>query len=265
LIHTGLPIPLVIVCTLCIGAAVGLFNALAVVVLRIPSLIATLATWLIANSLSVAVSGNRTISSTRVSGDFTRVAQASWGRFPAPVFYVLAITVVLAIAMSHTAGGRYLYAVGYDAQVARLAGLRVKRIQTISFVAAGMIAAFAGVILTARLSSATPNSGDPYLLPAFAAAFLGATQFKAKRFNAVGTIIAVYMLGTGQYGLLLAGVPQWIPNIFQGTALIAAIGVTQLQDSSKPRVRRRRATASASSSPSAVPEGVAAVEPAPLR
>jgi ribose transport system permease protein len=246
LIHTSLPIPIVILITLCVGAGVGLFNSLAVVVLKIPSLIATLATWLIADSLSVAVSGNRTITSPRVSGEFTRVAQASWNRFPAPVFYVIGIMIVLTIVMGRTAFGRYTYAVGFDPQVARLAGVRVKRIQTVSLVTAGVIGAFAGVILTARLSSATPSSGNPYLLPAFAAAFLGATQFKAKRFNAPGTLIAVYMLGTGQYGLVLAGAPQWMPNVFQGVALVAAIGLTQLQDANKPRIRRRREIAVAS-------------------
>lgn len=253
LINTGLPVWVIVLMTLCVGAAVGLFNAFAVVSLRIPSLIATLATWLIANSLSVAVSGNRTISSERVSGDsFTQIARLSWNRFPAPIFYVIAITIILGIVMSHTTGGRYLYAVGYNPQVARLAGVRVKRVQAVSLIAAGVLAAFAGIILTARLSSATPRSGDPYLLPAFAAAFLGATQFKAKRFNAAGTIIAVYMLGTGQYGLLLAGVPTWIPNIFQGTALIAAIGLTQLQDQSRPRIRKSRSLIDPSEAPGAV-------------
>lgn len=250
LIHTGMPIPIVILVTLLLGAAIGLFNAFAAVALRIPALIATLATGLIADSLSIAVSGNRTITSPRVSGEsFTNIAQASWNRFTAPVFYVLILMIILGVVMNNTAAGRYTYAVGFDPQVARLAGVRVKRVQTLSLVAAGMIGAFAGVVLTAKLSSATPNSGGSYLLPAFAAAFLGATQFKSKRFNAVGTVIAVYMLGTGQYGLLLAGAPQWIPNVFQGLALVAAIGLTQLRDSSKPKVRKRTASADSPTPP----------------
>ena len=98
-------------------------------------------------------------------------------------------------------------------------------------VLSGVLGAFAGVILTAHVASASPNSGDTYLLPAFAAVFVGATQFKAKRFNALGTLIAVYMLGTGQYGLVIAGAPTWTPNLFQGVALIAAIGLTHLGSS----------------------------------
>jgi ribose transport system permease protein len=225
------------------GVGVGLFNALAVVVLKIPSLIATLATWLIADSLSVAVSGNRTITSIRVSGSFTRLSRASFYGFGAPFFYVIILMVVLAIVLTQTTGGRHIYAVGFDPQVARLAGVRVKAVQTVSLVCAGAIGSFAGIVLTARLSSATPSSGSPYLLPAFAAAFLGATQFRAKRFNAVGTIVAVYMLGTGQYGLLLASAPQWMPNVFQGVALVAAIGLTQLQDPTRAAIRKRQRAA----------------------
>jgi ribose transport system permease protein len=239
LINTGLPYWIVVLLSIGAGGLVGLANALAVVALRIPALIATLAMWLIADSFSVAVSGNQTITSERVSGDFTKIANTTWV-FAAPFFYLLAITVIMAVFMHNTAGGRLVYAVGFDLNVARLAGVRVKTIQALSLVAAGMIAGFAGIILTSRVASATPSSGGSYLLPAFAAAFLGATQFKSKRFNPVGTLIAVFMLGTGQYGLLLAGAPQWMPNIFQGVALIAAIGMTQLQDPSRPRLRRRR-------------------------
>jgi ribose transport system permease protein len=61
----------------------------------------------------------------------------------------------------------------------------------------------------------------------------------------VGTIIAVFMLGTGQYGLLLASAPQWMPNVFQGVALVAAIGLTQLQDPTRAAIRKRQRAARA--------------------
>jgi ribose transport system permease protein len=258
LINTGMPIPLAILVTLLAGMALGLFNAFAVVGLKIPSLIATLATWLIADSLSIAVSGNRTITSARVSGSFTQLSRANIDGFTAPFFYVLVLMVILAVFLTQTVGGRNVYAVGFDAQVARLAGVRVKAVQTMSLVCSGLIGAFAGIVLTSKLSSATPSSGNSYLLPAFAAAFLGATQFKAKRFNAVATIIAVFMLGTGQYGLLLASAPQWMPNVFQGVALVAAIGLTRLQDPTRAAIRKRQRAARAG----ALPDGDVATVPA---
>lgn len=238
-INTELPIAAVVGLTLGVGALIGLANTLVVVILQIPSLIGTLAMWLITGALSIAVSGNATISSPRVGGRFGEVfSQASWNGVTIPVLFVLVLMVVLGVVLTQTALGRYTYAVGFDPEVARLAGVRVRTIQAMSLVCAGVIGAFAGVVLTARTASATPGIGDSYLLPAFAAVFLGATQFRAKRFNAVGTILAVFMLGTGQYGLVLAGAAPWTPNIFQGLALIAAIGFTHLYGASRVRIRK---------------------------
>jgi ribose transport system ATP-binding protein len=231
LIHTSVSVPVVVLLTLAAGAALGLFNAFVVVGFGIPSLIGTLATWLIADALSVAISGNATISSARVSGSFSHdLSQASWAGFDIPMVYVAIITVLMGVVLSRTVSGRYVYAVGFNTQAARLAGIRVQAIQAGSLLCSGIVGAFAGIVLTAHLSSATPITGDSYLLPAFAAVFVGATQFSAKRFNALGTVIAVFMLGTGQYGLLVAGAPQWTPNVFQGLALVAAIGLTHLHD-----------------------------------
>jgi ribose transport system permease protein len=239
LINTGYPIAVVVLLSLLVGAAIGLFNAFSVVVLRIPAFIATLATWLIADSLSVAVSGNQVISGSRVSGDFAKIAQGQVHGFTLIVIYVLVLMAVLGVFLTQTGAGRFVYAVGFDPEVARLAGVRVKSLQTTALIVSGIIGAFAGVVLTSQVASATPGGGDSYLLPAFAAVFLGATQFRAKRFNAIGTVIATYLLGTGEYGLLLAGAPQWTPNVFQGLALIVAIGLTELSGTRSPTRRRR--------------------------
>jgi ribose transport system permease protein len=239
LIHTNISIPLVVLITLGAGVVLGLFNALVVVVLGISSLIGTLATWLIADALSVAISGNATISSPRVQGSFSHyLSGADWSGFAVPILYLGIIALVMGLVLSRTVSGRYVYAVGFDARVARLAGIRVKAVQAGSLLCSGIIGAFAGVVLTAHVSSATPAIGDSYLLPAFAAVFVGATQFASKRFNALGTIVAVLMLGTGEYGLLVAGAPQWTPNVFQGLALVAAIGLTHLHDPSRVGSRR---------------------------
>jgi len=241
LAHTHLSTGLVVLIALAIGAVIGLVNSVVVVILRIPSLIGTLAVAGIADALSVAVSGNQTLSSPAVAGAFSyRLAQANWGGFTLPVLFVVLLTVIVGVVLSQTATGRYFYAVGFEPQVSHLAGIRVNMIRTLALVASGVTAAFAGVVLTAHVASGTPGGGDSYLLPAFAAVFLGATQFRAKRFNAAGTLIAVFMLGTGQYGLLLAGAPQWSPNIFQGVALIAAIGLTHLGDPNRARLRKAR-------------------------
>ena len=178
-----------------------------------------------------------------MSGSFTKISRANFHGFTAPFFYVLILMTVLAVFLSRPSPVATRTRSASTREVSRLAGVRVKAVQTGALVCSGTIAAIAGIVLTARLSSATPSSGNPYLLPAFAATYLGATQFKAKRFNAVGSVIAVYMLGTGQYGLLLASAPQWMPNVFQGVALVAAIGLTQLQDPTRAAIRKRQRAA----------------------
>ncbi len=227
LLETQLPMGVVVLIGVGVGAVVGLVNTIVVVALRIPSLIGTLAVSGIVGACAVGVSGNRTLAGPRMSADFSQqFAQAKQIGFTRPVLFVLILMVVLGLVLEQTQLGRYLYAVGFNSEAARLAGLRVAALKGISLVVGGTLAAFAGVVLTARLASSTPAIGNPYLLPAFAAVFLGATQFRNLRFNAWGTVVAVFMLGTGQYGLLLAGAPSWTADVFQGVALILAVGLT---------------------------------------
>ena len=81
----------------------------------------------------------------------------------------------------------------------------------------------------ASLGTGDPTVGPAYLLPAFSAAFLGSTQFRGGRFNVWGTVVAVYVLATGVKGLQLAGAPVWIPNLFNGAALLLAVGLANLE------------------------------------
>jgi ribose transport system permease protein len=229
---------LAIALVLAVGVLIGLVNALIIVVLRIDSFIATLGSGAIISALTVGVSANRTITGARLSSDFGHnIALRNFNGVTIPVLYLLVFMVVLGILLEQTRTGRYWYAIGFDADAARLAGVPVKRLQAVSLLISGFIASVAGVVLTARISAGTPGAGEPYLLPAFAAVFLGATQFRSGRFNAWGTVLAVMLVGTGTYGLALTSAPEWAPNVFTGAVLIAAVGLTSLE--------RRKAGASA--------------------
>jgi ribose transport system permease protein len=127
------------------------------------------------------------------------------------------------VVLEFTPAGRYLFAVGGNAQASRLAGLPVHRIVFLSLVASGTLSGIAGALLLAQLRLASYDVGPPYLLPAFSAAFLGATQIKAGRVNVIGTLIAVYLLATGVNGLQLAGAPVYINTLFGGVALLLAV------------------------------------------
>jgi ribose transport system permease protein len=240
--NTGFSMWEVVAITLGIGATIGLVNVFVVVVLKIPSIIGTLAVWLICDALSVAVAGSQSsLSPIQLSGTFGNYfAQNSWQNLTIPVLFLVILGVVMGTLLTQTASGRYTYAVGLNPDVARNTGVRVKLIQSSALVIGGILGAFAGMVLTAQYASAAPASGGAYLLPAFAAVFLGATQFRLKRFTAWGTILAVFMLATGKYGLALAGAATWIPNVFEGFALIIAIGISQQVFSKTSGVRGSR-------------------------
>ena len=162
-----------------------------------------------------------------------RVREASgrraWAGSRCRVFYCAAVAVAIWYLLEHTATGRRLYATGFNPEAARLAGVRVDRLRFVSLIVSGGLAGATGIVLASMLGSGSPSAGTPYLLPAFAAAFLGATQLKHGRFNAGGTLIAVLLLGTGVTGLALANAPQWAGDMFVGVVLIAALALTGLQ------------------------------------
>ena len=91
-----------------------------------------------------------------------------------------------------------------------------------------VLGALAGVVYAGTIGAADPNSGLTYLLPAFAAAFLGATSIQPGRFNPIGSVIAVYFLVTGITGLSILGVSTFVQDLFYGGALIVAVTLSQL-------------------------------------
>jgi len=110
-------------------------------------------------------------------------------------------------------------------QAAALAGVRTPRIILFALVASGVVAGVAGLLLNSQLSTGDPTVGPGYLLPVIAAVFLGSTQFRGGRFNIWGTVVAACTRAGGVKGLQLAGLPIWIPDLFNGAALLVAVGL----------------------------------------
>ena len=106
-----------------------------------------------------------------------------------------------------------------------LAGVNTRKVSSIALMVSATIATIVGIVFTMRIGAASIDVGMPYLLPSFAAAFLGATQFKEGNVNVPGTIVAVYVLATGVKGVQLMGAPYWIEDLFFGLALLIAVGL----------------------------------------
>jgi ribose transport system permease protein len=228
-VASGMPLGLALAISLAIGLNIGLINATVVVVMKIDSFIGTLATGSLIQALITMVTNDTPISDVKLSQGFADIGQTTIAGIILPVFYFGLAALGVWYLLEHTATGRRLYATGFNPDAARLAGVNIDRLRFMSLVVSGGLAGATGIVLGSVLGSGSPTAGTPYLLPAFAAVFLGATQLKNGRFNAGGTIIAVLLLGTGVTGLGLANAPQWSGAMFVGVVLIAALAVTGIQ------------------------------------
>jgi ribose transport system permease protein len=213
-------VPALIVSLLC-GTLVGVVNAVLVVGLGIDSFIATLGMSTLLAGISLWAAGSTIISN--VPPTLITVAGTQVAGIPLVVFYAFLLAVLLWYFYNHRPVGRYLYFVGANQEVARLAGVPAKRIKAGAFVASAFIVAFAGLMQAGTVGSADPTAGPSFMLPAFAAAFLGATAVRIGKFNVWGTMIASYLLFTGITGLALLGKTGWVQDAFNGVALLIAV------------------------------------------
>jgi len=228
--NDGVPIVLAVIIGIALGACTGLVNGVLMVYFGIESLIVTLGMSTVLAGLVLWMTNALTISG--VSIGLVNAADHTIGGIPLVFVYALMITIVLWYVLHYLPAGRRILFVGRGREVARLSGVRVDRVRLGVMVTAGLLAGVAGVLYTGVSGSANPTAGATLLLPAFASAFLGSTIITPGRFNAWGTIVAVYFLATGTTGLELLGVSAWVEQLFYGAALIGAVIIRQL-------VRRR--------------------------
>lgn len=223
----GVPLALAIAAAIGAGALVGAINGAVVVLLRIDPFIVTLGTGTVLNGLVLWLSDSQTISGvsdTLVDAVIgTRLLGISLG-----FWYGLALCIALWYAFEYTALGRRLLFVGRGRRVAALSGFNLSRLRWGALIASASTAALAGVVYAGVTGGADPSSGASFLLPAFAAAFLGATAIVPGRFNPWGSVIAVYFLVTGITGLTILGAASWVQDVFYGTALVLAVALSTL-------------------------------------
>ena len=195
-----------------------------VVKLGVNSFIATLGMGSILAAVEVIISSNsQPIPPTSTA--WNNITQTTVGGFQIIVLYLVILAFILWWLTAHTPVGRYLYAIGGNADAARLSGVRINRYTTFALVMSATIAGFAGIMFSS-LNGPSLDFGSTLLLPAFAAAFLGSTQLIPGRFNVWGTLLAIYVLATGVQGLQLVSGASWLSDMFNGVALIIAVALS---------------------------------------
>jgi len=232
-VNMGLPIGVAIIIALLAGGLVGAINAFFVLYFGIHSLIVTLGTGYFINGVILWISNSNTIAGVSMGLVNAVILTRLWG-IPVGFYYALILAVFIWYVFQHTSLGRRLLFVGRGREVARLSGVNVNRMRSGALISAGVIAAFAGVLYTGMRGAADPSSSLAFLLPAFAAAFLGSTAIYPGRFNAPGAFIAVFFLSTGIMGLNFLGVDSFVQNLFYGGGLVIAVSVSQLIRGRRP-------------------------------
>ncbi|MFB9740454.1 ABC transporter permease [Pseudonocardia sulfidoxydans] len=218
----GMNIWLVIVLCLLAGVVIGLLNGGFVLLFGVDPFIVTLGTGTILSGAVLWLGDSTTISGISTGLTDWVIVNRFLG-VPLAFWYGLLITAGLWYFLEYTAAGRRLLFVGRGRAVSRLSGLRVTRIRWAALVASATLASLAGILYAGTTGAADPVSGEAFLLPTFAAAFLGSTAILPGKFNSWGSFIAVYFLVAGTTGLTMLGAQSYVSDLFYGGALVVAV------------------------------------------
>ena len=215
------PLALALALTLTAGLVCGLVNGLLVSVGGLPPFIVTLGTMSIARGAALLVTEGRPISGFAAS--FRVLATGRVGFVPAPVIATAVVYLAAHVALAGTTFGRYVYAIGGNAEAARLSGVPVHFHQTMVYALCGVTSGLAAVLLTARLNSAQPIAGIMYELDAIAATVIGGTSLMGGSGTLGGTLIGALIMGVLRNGLNLLGISSFLQQIVIGCVIIVAV------------------------------------------
>lgn len=236
-----------------VGIGVGLVNGLLVTRARMPSFIATLATMSVLAGLSLQVTSGNPIAVTDYG--FQGIGQDRLAGVPVPVLIMLVVFALFGFVLARTRFGRFVYATGDNAEAARLSGIRTQRVKIAAFVISGLLAALAGFILTARLSTAEPTAGTGLELEAIAAVIIGGTSLAGGRGTLLGTLVGALVLGVIDNGMNLLDVSPFLQDVVKGLVILLAVFLDRNIDVIRALVPRRGGAAEgAHSDETAAPE-----------
>ncbi len=223
----GMSLPLAAVCTLLIGALAGGLNAVLIARLRLPALIVTLGTYSLFRGLAEAITrGVDTFTNFPTS--FLTLGQGHTAGLPTQVWFFLVVAIAIWLLVHQTTFGRSLRAIGFAPEGARFAGLAVERRIAQAYILAGVVAALAAIIYTARLGQAKADAGTGYELLAITAVVLGGTSIFGGIGSVHGTLLGVAAIAVLNNGLVHARQPREMAGMLTGALLLAALSASAL-------------------------------------
>jgi ribose transport system permease protein len=214
---------------LAVGLLGGLVNGFLVAYVGILPFIATLGALTVFSGLSFWISNGKTIFGSAIPASFSGFARSGLqlGTVTIPNLTLVAIAMLILIwtFLEQTIYGRRLYAIGGNAEAARLAGVRVRPLRFAAFGLSGVGAASAGLMLASRVASANPTQGAGLMLDAIAAVFLGMTMSDEGQPRVLFTLIGVLMLGVLGNGLTQLNVDSYVREMITGAIILVAVAI----------------------------------------
>lgn len=225
LIAADSPLIVALIVTLGTGAALGAASGIVVAYFGVQAFIATLVSMTMVRGAVLVFSEGRPISTgnLEVSNAFYEVGGGYIAGIPIPVIIAGLVFVICWYVLNHTRLGRYTYAIGGNEQVAKLSGVSVNIVKVTIYGISGMLAALAGIILTARLESAQPTAGLAFELDAIAAVVLGGTSLAGGRGRITGTLIGALIIGVLNNALNILDVSSFYQMIAKGAVILLAV------------------------------------------
>jgi ribose transport system permease protein len=220
LVNLNLPLPVAIVCCLCVGLICGAINGLATIRWSLPSFIVTLGMLEIARGGAYLATNSQTLY---VGGAVERIAEISFLGLSLPFLVAVLIVVAGQVTLSRTVFGRYALAIGANEEVVRFSGVNPRPIKLAVFALCGLLASVAAVFHSSRLSSANPNAGIGFELQAIAAVVIGGTSLMGGRGSVVNTFLGVLIIAVLGTGLAQVGAQEPTKRLVTGLVIVAAV------------------------------------------
>lgn len=193
-----------------IGVVFGLFNGLLLVKTGVQPFIFTLAmNRIIRGIILIFTKGSNMYD---ISDSFTPISRSNLGPFPTPIIFFVIIIAVTYMLLNHTKYGRYVYAVGSNEGASRLSGIKTRKIKVSTYLVSSVLAALAGIMLTARVAAAETNAADGWSLDAVSAVIIGGTSLRGGQGGIMFTLLGIFILAILNNGMVLINVPS---NYFQ--------------------------------------------------
>jgi len=221
------PLPIAVALGLALGGVTGLLNGLIVAYFKLPSFIVTLGMLNVARGVAYVYSGGH---STRMMDPiFTDIGSGYLWVLPLPVVYMIVLIGVFVVLLNRTKFGTYVYAIGGNRESARLSGVPIKKVEIATFAISGFLAAFAGLVLSARMFSGQPSVGIGYELDAIAACVLGGASLAGGIGRISGTLFGAIVIGIISNGLVLINVSSFWQLIVKGVIILIAVIIDSMK------------------------------------